>query len=847
MIRFLAPHWFLLVPVLVVAGWQWRALGLTRPLRALCLALVVLLLAGPQIRRQGDGLDVWLLVDRSDSATEALAPRLTEWETILTASKGRDDRLIVVDFADEAVTRGAILRAGAAGTEYAGRTGATRLKSAALHALAQIRPDRASRLLALTDGFSTEPVDGLADTLVERGVPLDLRFPPPSLDADYAIAAIDMPRRVLPREGLIVSAVIRGPVDATVPVEVSRDGEPIARLTADVIEGQARVRFADRLAQPGSHRYCVRILPERDAHPGNDVAERWIEVVGGPRVLVVSGYEPSPLATLLRAQGIEVEEVTDLAKVHVGMLAGAKGVILDNVPAHRIDPAFIRGLDFFVTEQGGGLAMIGGRFSFAGGGWSGSAIAEILPVTMELKEEHRKLAVAMAIVLDRSGSMAMTAPGTGRTKMSLADDGAARSIELLGESDFVAVIPVDSAPHPLSDGLVAVGPNRQRLISATRRVTSGGGGIFCYTGLKAAWSMLEGAEVGQRHVILFADAADAEEPGEYKAILAEMTAAKCTVSVIGLGSETDSDAEFLRDVARLGNGRVFFNADAAELPALFQMETATIARSAFLEDPVGVNGTPGWLEIASSPLDWPATIPAYNLVYLKAQAAQAAVSTDDYAAPLVAFWQRGAGRAASVAFPLGGEHSESTRAWEGCTALVGTLGRWLIGPSSPEGVGLRTTVDGSRVRFELHHDDSWADRLAVSAPRLAVARGSGGPSAAIPWERIAPGTYSASFELTDTDFLRGAVTVGDAVLSAGPLDVTVDPEWMFDPRARDQVRAAALASGGVERLDLSDVWTAPRPVAWQGLGRWLTPLLLLGLLLEALETQTGWKPQRRPD
>lgn len=81
---------------------------------------------------------------------------------------------------------------------------------------------------------------------------------------------------------------------------------------------------------------------------------RWIEVVGGPRVLVVSGYEPSPLATLLRAQGIEVEEVADLAKVHVGMLAGAKGVILDNVPAHRLDPAFIRGLEFFVTEQGGG-------------------------------------------------------------------------------------------------------------------------------------------------------------------------------------------------------------------------------------------------------------------------------------------------------------------------------------------------------------------------------------------------------------------------------------------------------------------------------------------------------------
>ena len=810
------------------------------PLRLLLVLLCTFALADPKMNVQDDALDLWILLDRSDSTEDLVDKGLPEWQRLLDQAKpGRNDKAHYFDYGAE------IVEHGSDGTSFTGSRKLTRSGLALSHITALAKEDRPARVLLFTDGFSTEPVDGLAETLVERGVPLDLRFPPLSLDEDYAIAAIDMPRRVLPREGLIVSVVIRGPIDATVPVEVSRDGEPIAGLTAEVIEGQARVRFADRLAQPGSHRYCVRILPERDAHPGNDVAERWIEVVGGPRVLVVSGYEPSPLATRLRAQRIEVEEVTDLAKVHVGMLAGAKGVILDNVPAHRLDPAFIRGLEFFVTEQGGGLAMIGGRFSFAGGGWSGSAIAELLPVTMELKEEHRKLAVAMAIVLDRSGSMAMTAPGTGRTKMSLADDGAARSIELLGESDFVAVIPVDSAPHPLSDGLVAVGPNRQQLISATRRVTSGGGGIYCYTGLKAAWSMLEGAEVGQRHVILFADAADAEEPGEYKALLAEMTAAKCTVSVIGLGSETDSDAELLRDIARLGNGRVFFNANAAELPALFQMETATIARSAFLEDPVGVNGTPGWLEIAATPLDWPATIPAYNLVYLKAQAAQAAVSTDDYAAPLVAFWQRGAGRAASVAFPLGGEHSDSTRAWEGCTALVGTLGRWLIGPSSPEGIGLRTTVDGSRVRFELHHDESWADRLAIAAPRLAVARGSGGTSAAIPWERIAPGTYSASFELTDTDFLRGAVTVGDAVLSAGPLDVTVDPEWTFDPRARDQVRATALASGGVERLDLSDVWTAPRPVAWQGLGRWLTPLLLLGLLLEALETQTGWKPKRR--
>ena len=844
--RFLAPHVLLLIPLLIASGGQWRFLGLERPLRAACLGLAVVLLAGPQVQRQGAGLDVWLLVDHSDSATETLAPRLAEWETILAKSKGRDDRLLVVDFADEAVTRGAIQRAGAGGGEYAGHTGATRLKSAALHALGQVRSDRASRLLALTDGFSTEPVDGLAETLRDRGVPLDYRFPPPTVADDFAIAGLDMPRRVQPGEGMIVGVEIRGGGDATVPVEIARDGEPIGRFEARVQQGRGRLRLTDRLSAPGSHRYSVRLMPESDAHPGNNVAERFVEVLGGPRVVVVSGYDESPLAGALRHQGIEVEEVSDLAALQVGMLSGAKGVILDNVPAHRLPPDFIRALEFFVTSQGGGLAMIGGRYSFAAGGWAGSSVAPLLPVSMEMKEEHRKLAVAMAIVLDRSGSMAATAPGTGATKMSLANEGAARSIDLLGDRDLVAVIPVDSAPHPLADGLVAVGPNRQNLIAAARRVTSGGGGIYCYTGLQAAWGMLRNAPVGQRHVILFADAADAEEPGDYKELLAEMTAAKCTVSVIGLGSETDPDAEFLRDIASRGQGRVFFNADAAELPALFQMETATIARSAFIEEPVAIGGTPGWLEIAAAPLQWPATVDAYNLVYLRPGAAQGAVSGDDYGAPLVAFWQRGAGRAASVAFPLGGERSESVRGWDGYGALAGTLGRWLVGPGLPAGIGLRSSVDGSGVRFDLHYDDDWNERIAASSPRLAVSQGSGGATTEIPWERLAPGHFSAGVDLGTSDYLRAAVSIGDSVLAAGPLDATVDPDWTFDPKRPDQVRAAALSSGGVERVDLSDIWSAPRPDAWRGLERFLLPLLLLLLLLEALQTQTGWSLRRGP-
>ena len=57
-------------------------------------------------------------------------------------------------------------------------------------------------------------------------------------------------------------------------------------------------------------------------------------------------------------------------------------------------------MDFYVREQGGSLLMAGGKKSFAAGGYFESAIDPLLPVSMEMKQEHRKLMVAMAIVME---------------------------------------------------------------------------------------------------------------------------------------------------------------------------------------------------------------------------------------------------------------------------------------------------------------------------------------------------------------------------------------------------------------------------------------------------------------
>ena len=71
------------------------------------------------------------------------------------------------------------------------------------------------------------------------------------------------------------------------------------------------------------HEYEALIRPENDAHAGNNKAARWIEVTGGPRLVLATRYQDDPLARVLRALDFSVETVTETSGLHPGMLSGA--------------------------------------------------------------------------------------------------------------------------------------------------------------------------------------------------------------------------------------------------------------------------------------------------------------------------------------------------------------------------------------------------------------------------------------------------------------------------------------------------------------------------------------------
>ncbi len=832
-----APEWFFLLPALAVIGWRWRGLRLHEPLRAAALVVLVLALAEPRLRRASSGLDLWVLADRSESAAGAMATQSREIETILERSRGADDRVFYVDFAGEAVRRDR------GDPVFEGALFQTRTGAALEYTLGEMAADRAARLLVITDGFATEPLGAVAEKLLRSSVPMDFRLLTESAAADWRVAGLATPPRVLTGEAFLVDFTIAGQGDAAVPWEVLRGGKPAASGVTQVRGGVAHVRLTDRLTGGGAVRYEARIKPAADAHPENNAAGAWVEVAGGPRVLLITNYPDDPLAALLSAQGLTVENVTEPESLNAARLTGARAVVINNVPAHKLPRDFMAGLDFFVREQGGGLLMAGGENSFGSGGYFASPIDELLPVSMELRKEQRKIATALAIVMDRSGSMSMGA-GPGLTKMDLANSGAARAVELLGAYDAVSIHAVDTQPHEIV-GLAQVGPNRNAIIEAVRRVVSTGGGIVVREGLRAGKAELEKAQTGTRHLILFADANDSRQQlGDYLDAVDELKKIDATVSVIGLGTENDRDADILKEVAQRGGGRMFFSADPVELPAIFAQETVSIARSAFIKEPTGTQATPGWAEIAARAPSWLPAVDGYNLSYARPGATTSLLSTDEYASPLVATWQRGVGRVGAVSFPLGGPYSDKVRAWAGYGDFVQTLSRWLAGEDAPPGLALRTDLDGERLTLDLLYDETWNARIAQTPPVATLAE-SGGASTAVNlrpliWEKIEPGLFRAAVELAPGRMARGAVHVGSVALPFGPLAVAGSAEWSFDRTRLAELRQLSTHSGGQERLDLAQIWRAPRPMTWRSVRAWALVLWAVLFIADAAFTRLGF-------
>ncbi len=851
MFTFFQPVWLLLLVPLAAAWFIWPL-----PNRGLCVlragifVLVVLALAQLAIRLPDRAGTVVVVADRSESMPKNASAAEKEIIDLLHKSMGPRDQLGVVAFGREAIVEQSPQRGAFGG--FTAQVGAdhSSLNGALEAALALIPPDGGGRILVLSDGKWTDKDPAAAAARAAgRGVAVDYRLLARPQVNDLAIHSFVTPESVLSGQAFALSAWVQSPGEQKIQYQLRRGGTIIASGSKPVPPGLSRLLFRDRAATAGVNEYVLTVQgAQDDPIPENNQARALVGVEGSRPVLVVSSAgDGSGLVKLLRAGGLEVVGKTPpQCRWSLEELSQFTAVLIENVPAGQIGMSGMETLASWVEETGSGLAMTGGQKSYGPGGYFKSPLERVLPVSMEMRREHRKLSLAVVVALDRSGSMSMPAGG-GRIKMDLADLGTVQVLDLLSPMDEIGVFAVDTTPHEIVP-LDTVEKN-QSYRGKILAIGSEGGGIYIYEALVASARMISSAKAQTKHIILFADASDSEQSAHYEDIVDKLHEAGVTVSVVGLGTEHDCDANLLKDIARRGGGDCYFSDNPDEIPRIFAQDTFTIARSTFVDQPTPFQVTAGYSLLGPPPAAAPPPLGGYNLCYLRPEANLAAATGDEYTAPVVASWNAGNGRVLCFLGEADGKFSGDFAKWNQTGEFYATLARWVAGRRRPlpDDMLLTQQVRDGMCFVQLHLDPERKADPFSTLPRALILHGQPG---------AAPVKETMTLQWKNADLLEAAIPVagGETVLNTieipGQQPVTLppaclpySPEFAPDQPGRGAMALAQIAvtTGGGERIEIPKIWSElPIKSRYVELAPWLLVGGAILFLLEIFERRTGW-------
>ncbi len=719
MVDFDRPAFLLLIPAAILLQWIGGRKSLTRwptRQRALCvllrttiLTLLGLALAGPRWLTRTSDPAVVLLRDVSASiGREAQADNEQFAETF---AAGNPNRVAEVTFAREPrVVRGF-------GTNVTpepsppGDDEATDLSAAIEFAATLLPADRPARIILFSDGVATTGRNPIETAVQLRNVEIDTVALPAVSAPDAAVVSIELPGSL--REGEIFNLSTRlfsSTAVESAEIRLYQNDLLVGEIRKELPKGVSEVIFPNLRAEGRMALYEVEVSAAEDWAAENNRKKVAVAHSGRPKVLVIDNNptQAEPLAEALRGSDFDVE-----TRPPEGLPTGIEGfeafdlIVFSEAPAADFSDDQMKTLEKWVRDFGGGFIMLGGEESFGAGGYFRTSISNVLPVRIEREEREETPVVALLVILDRSGSM--SAPAGGQTKIALANEGAALALDVLQPKDLFGLFAVDTRVQEV----VPLGriSDKQGATKRIAGITAGGGGIYIYTSLAEALPRLRDAQAKIKHVILFSDAADAEEkssgePGTNKAgtgnssfdLAAAMLASRITVSVVALGTEQDKDTAFLRQLAAQGGGRFYLTADAATLPRLFAIETMRAAESslredAFLPQPAGFGEALKGISWKEAPL-----LLGFNTSTLK-PGAELLLSTER-GDPLLAHWRYGLGRVAAFTSDAKSRWASEWLAWPGYGKFWAQVARMLVRPPDRNDVTVSVREEGDDLVIE---------------------------------------------------------------------------------------------------------------------------------------------------
>jgi Ca-activated chloride channel family protein len=847
--RFTSPLFLLLlllVPLVVYIGAPSKGASRRRELLSLGLRLIIVLclifaIAGLETVQSGNNLAVVFLVDVSDSMPQQAVDSEVNYIREALKSIGADNKAAIILFgADALVERPMSALNELAAITSVPITNQTDIAEAIQLGLALYPSGYAKRMVVLSDGAETTG-DALNAAKFASASDVQIVVVPfiSHVGAEALVTKVDVPTHLRNGEQFDLNVSIQSNQSMRATVRVLAKNEVLYESAHDLHKGLQTLSLPLTAQEPGFVSYQVQITPEQDAFYQNNQLDTFSHVEGPPRVLMVAPPtgvalpngdirpdETSLLLQSLTSAGFDVKLVTpSFMPADLPTLAQYNSIVLVDVPASQLGNNQMETLQSYVRDLGGGLVAVGGPTSYGVGGYYGTPLEDALPVDMQIKDEKRRPSLDIVFIIDHSGSMGETSGGV--TKLELAKEAAARSIELLFPNDRVGVIAFDDTASwvvPMTDL-----QNPEDVANAIGGIQIGGG-TDIYAGLLAMSKVLPDDPAKVKHVILLTDGG-ADSTGIPELVKKLYQENGITLSTVGVGNDA---APFLKDIAALGGGRYHFTNNASTIPNIFTEETSLASRAYIVEEsffPTLVNSSPILANITETPQ-------LHGYIASSAKDLAQVILKSDKGDPILATWQYGLGK--SVAFT-----SDATGRWardwarsEIFPTFWTQAVRYTINDSLNSALQMTIEPNSEKASITVDARDRTGDFLNAYQIEANIVSPNG-EAQSVTLTQTAPGRYESEFIPKEQGVylihFSGKTDAGGESASFAETTgwaLSYSPEYQrIDPNPDLLLRLSALANGQVASPRPADVFTHDLKAtrASQPIAPWL--LLIAALLL----------------
>lgn len=843
---------FLLLLLPIIAWMGWPAPGPSRrreifslTLRLLLTLCLILALAGAEITRGGDRLAVVFLVDVSDSVPKPTVSAEIDYVRRAIESMAPDDQSAVVLFgADALVERSMSTARELTQVTSAPVTNQTDLAGAIRLGMALFPSGAARRMVILSDGDQTSG-DALSVVKFAAASGIQIISLPflKQTENEALVSAVDAPARLRPGEKFDLNVSVDAGAAMQATVRVLAGDKIIYEKPHDLHKGTQTFSLPLTAGEDaGFVNYQVQITPnQQDGFFQNNRLDAFSQIEGPPRILVIAPPpgqiqpdglprpdEAAALLAALQSTGFRVDSVTPTGMpLSLPGLAQYNSVILVNAPATAFSPSQLDNLQIYVRDLGGGLVAVGGPTSYGVGGYYGTQLEDLLPVDMQIKDEKRRPTLGIVFIIDHSGSMDESAGST--TKLELAKEAAARSVRLLFPKDRVGVIAFDDAANwvvPMTD------------LSDPGAVTSAiggigsGGGTNILAGVQAMADVLPGDPAKVKHVILLTDGI-ADEAGIPELVKKLNTENGITLSTVAVGSDA---APFLKDLARIGQGRYHATDNPASIPSIFTEETTLASRAYIVEEsffPALVNSSPIMAGINSIPR-------IHGYVATSAKDLAQVILKSEKEDPILATWQYGLGRSVAFTSDATGRWGRDWVSWPGYASFWAQTVRSTLGDSSNTALEMKVALDDTTKKAHVTLDARSRSGGFLNGYQIkANVVGPDGKAQAVTLRQIAPGRYETFFDpneqgvyLLRFDGQPENGVAGQSFAQTNGWTLSYSPEYRRIESDPDLLlRLAALTGGKLATANPAEIFTHDLQATGAATPLWPWLLLTAALLL----------------